>query len=445
MKKVNILPTYLPTYLPTCLPTYFPIENFFLAIIYSQYIRTMVAPRLLNRKKLSMHLLKSLKLLSLFAAALSISSYAAGNIDQSKIKDAVDNAIEPLIQQYNIPGLAIAVTIDGEHYFYNYGVASKQTNLAITNDTLFEIGSLSKTFTATLASYAQLNGSLSLSDNASKYLPSLRGSRFDNISLLNLGTHTAGGLPLQVPDNIHNTDQLMAYFKHWEPAHAAGTYRKYSNPSIGMLGMITAKSIHMSFEDALEKKLFPELGMTHSYINVPAEQMQNYAQGYTKTDAPARLNAGVLASEAYGIKSNAVDLIRFVETNMQVTKLDGKLQRAITDTHTGYFRSGEITQDLIWEQYPYPIALERVLAGNGDKMIYQDNIATKLSPPLPPQADVLINKTGSTNGFAAYAAFIPAKKMGIVILTNKSIPIAPRVTAADQILTRLDRLATAKN
>jgi CubicO group peptidase (beta-lactamase class C family) len=143
-------------------------------------------------------------------------------------------------------------------------------------------------FTATLASYAQINGDLSLSDRASKYLPSLRGSSFDHISLINLGTHTSGGLPLQVPGNIKNTDQLMDYFKHWKPIYAAGTYRTYSNISIGMLGMITAKSVHQTFEEAIEKKLFPELGMTQSYITVPADHMKRYAQGYTSTDVPIR-------------------------------------------------------------------------------------------------------------------------------------------------------------
>jgi CubicO group peptidase (beta-lactamase class C family) len=323
-------------------------------------------------------------------------------------------------------------------------VASKETKQPVTNETLFEIGSLSKTFTATLASYAQVNGQLSLSDSVSKYLPSLRGSSFDNISLLNLGTHTAGDFPLQVPDNIQNTDELMDYYKHWQSTHIAGTYRNYSNPGIGLLGVVTAKSMQMSFEDAMEKKLFPRLGMKHSYINVPTEQMKNYAQGYSKADAPVRVNPGILASEAYGVKTNTVDLIRFINANMKVIKLDEKLQRAITDTHTGYFTSGAITQDLIWEQYPNTAELKQLLAGNSNKMIYQGIVATKINPPLPPQTDVWLNKTGSTGGFGAYALYDPSKKMGIVMLANKSYPNEARVTAAYQILTQLDNPTASK-
>jgi len=92
---------------------------------------------------------------------------------------------------------------------------------------------------------------------------------------------------------------------------------------------------------------------------------------------------------------------------------------------------------LIWEQYPYPVELKQVLAGNSDAMAYQATKVIELNPPLQPQANALINKTGSTNGFAAYVAFVPAQKLGIVILANKNYPIAPRVTAAYQILTQL--------
>ena len=96
-----------------------------------------------------------IKILYFLSFFLANSSFAAGNAEQATIKDVVDNAVAPLIQKYSIPGMAIAVTINGESYFYNYGVASKETQQRITNKTLFEIGSLSKTFTATLASYAQ--------------------------------------------------------------------------------------------------------------------------------------------------------------------------------------------------------------------------------------------------------------------------------------------------
>lgn len=388
--------------------------------------------------------MRLLKLITVITCFFTANSYAAGDVDQSKIKEAVDNAIRPVMQAYDIPGMAIAVTINGKQYFYNYGVASRETKQPITSKTLFEIGSISKTFTATLASYAHVNGNLSLSDSPGKHLPSLQGSSFDKVTLLNLGTHTSGGLPLQVPDDIKNNDQLIDYLKAWQPSYPAGTRRTYSNLSIGMLGMIAAQSMQEPFDDAIEKKLFPALGMTNSYINVPTGRMKDYAQGYTKTDVPIRMSPGVLASEAYAVKSCTADMIGFIEANMQVAKLDGKLQRAIADTHKGYFKSGEMIQGLIWERYRYPVELKQVLAGNSDTMIYQPAIATQLNPPLQPQSDVLINKTGSTNGFAAYVAFIPVQKSGVVILANKNYPIDARVTAAYRILTALDSRAGSK-
>lgn len=383
--------------------------------------------------------MKLSKLLPAIACLVSTSIHAAGQPDQAQIANIVDGAIRPLIQQNNIPGMAVAVAYNGENAFYNYGVASRKTRQPVTAATLFEIGSVSKTFTATLASYAQLDGKLSFDDAASKHLPELRGSAFDKVSLLNLGTHTAGGLPLQVPDAIGNQAQLMDYFKHWQPPYPAGTQRVYSNPGIGMLGMIAAKSLKMPFDDAIEKTLFPALGLTHSYLNVPASRMADYAQGYSKKDTPIRMQPGVLASEAYGVRSNTADLLRFVQANMQTLKLDDKWQRAVVNTHTAYFTAGELTQDLIWEQYAYPVTLDRLLAGNSDAMAFNANPATRLTPALPPQNDVLINKTGSTNGFGAYIAFIPSKKIGIVMLANKNYPNAARIKAAYEILTALDK------
>jgi beta-lactamase class C len=180
------------------------------------------------------------------SALLPANSHAAGD-RRAVVERVVAQAIRPVMARYGVPGMAVGIVTNGQNYVYDYGVASKATRRPVSSNTLFEIGSISKTFTATLASYAQVSGKLSLSDFATRYLPSLRGSSFDRVSLVNLGTHTSGGLPLQVPGSIANNNQLMAYFQHWRPAYAPGTYRTYSNPGIGMLGMIAARSMNEDF------------------------------------------------------------------------------------------------------------------------------------------------------------------------------------------------------
>jgi len=289
--------------------------------------------------------------LAAFCVSVLLPADSRAEDEKADIEKIVAQVIQPVMEKYGVPGMAVGIVMRGQSYVYDYGVMSKATRKPITRDTLFEIGSDSKTFTATLAAYAEASGQLLLSDSASKHFPSLRGTSFDKVSLLNLGTHTSGGLPLQVPDDIKNNDQLMAYLQRWKPTHAPGTYRTYSNLSIGLLGVIAAKSMNGDFVALMEGTLFPGLGMKNTYLHVPKSQTENYAQGYTKTDTPIRMAPGVLAPEAYGIRTTAGDMLRFVEANMRMLDLDEKLQRAITNTHTGYYRIGAMTQDLIWEQY----------------------------------------------------------------------------------------------
>jgi beta-lactamase class C len=373
----------------------------------------------------------------LFVLCATTAVSHAANDRQQKIKSAVDMAIRPVMAKYGIPGMAVGVTVAGKPYVFTYGVASTATRQPVTRDTLFEIGSISKTFTATLATYAQVTGHLSLSDKTSQYLPTLQGRPFGSVSLLNLGTHTPGGLPLQVPDNIKNNDELMQYFKDWRSTYPPGTHRTYSNVGIGTLGWITAKSMGQDFATLMEQRLFPGLGMKNSYIHVPKSDMVNYAQGYTKGNTPIRMDSAVLSSEAYGVKTTAPDMIHFVEDNINSAGLDEHFQRAVAETHTGYFQAGPMTQDLIWEQYPYPVTLNALLEGNSAAMAFQATAVTEIKPPEKPREDVWINKTGSTNGFGAYVAFVPEKRLGIVILANKNYPNDARITAAYNILTAI--------
>ena len=372
--------------------------------------------------------------------AVCVAALAAGQcLAQDQMATLVNAAVRPVMQAQGIPGMAVAVTVNGKPHYFNYGVASKESAQPVTENTLFEIGSLSKTFTATLAAYAQASGKLSLSDKASQVWPALRGSAFDHISVLQLGTYTAGGLPLQFPDAADSADKMLGYFKQWQPTYAAGTHRLYSNPSLGLFGYLAAQSMGQPFDELMDNTLLPKLGLKHTYLNVPQAQMSLYAQGYNKDDKPVRVGPGALDSEAYGVKTSASDLIGYVQANLHPASLEKPLQQAIALTHTAYYRVGEMTQGLGWELYQYPVTLDQLLAGNSSQMAMEAHKVQWLNPPQPQQENLLLNKTGSTGGFGAYALFVPSKDIGIVILANKNYPIAERVKIAHQILSAMSQ------
>jgi beta-lactamase class C len=322
----------------------------------------------------------------------------------------------------------------GQQYFFTYGVAAKEPSTPVTKDTLFEIGSISKTFAATLATYGAATGRLSLDEHPGKYMPALKGTALDKATFLHLGTYTSGGLPLLFSGKIKTEADAIAFLQKWKPAAPPGTQRRYSNPSIGLFGHVAALAMKGDYAGLVERELLPKLGLAHTYIRVPPAAMADYAQGYDRANRPVRAGAAPFGDEAYGIKSSAADMVRYIEINMRPDGLEPALRRAIDGTHVGYFEVGDMVQGLGWEQYPYPVPLERLLAGNSDKMVFEPSAATALSPPRTPTGSTLFNKTGSTRGFGAYAAFVPAKRIGVVILSNRNMPTPARISAAHAIL-----------
>ncbi|WP_405120088.1 class C beta-lactamase [Pseudomonas leptonychotis] len=372
-------------------------------------------------------------------ALLTTLAFTATAQADDTLQSLVDANVRPVMAEYDIAGMAVAITLNGQAHYFNYGVARLDDPQAVTSDTLFEIGSLSKPLTATLAALAQATGKLTLIDSAGQHWPELRGSPLEHASLLALGTYTAGGLPLQFPDKVTDPASMLAYYRQWQPEHIAGTQRRYSNPSIGLLGLLAAKSMGQPFPTLMEGTLFPALGMSHSYIQVPSAQMPRYAFGYSKDNQPMRVTPGMLDAEAYGVKTNARDMLRFVQANLSPAGLNEDLQRAIATTQTSYYRVGEMTQGLGWERYPYPISLERLQAGNSPAMALESQPATRLLPPELEPGNSLFNKTGSTGGFGAYAVFVPSQNLGLVLLANKNYPNAARIKAAYAILSALDQ------
>ncbi|HBC3811594.1 class C beta-lactamase [Vibrio alginolyticus] len=378
-----------------------------------------------------------MKLNNALVAILSLTSFVTfAKVEltvSSQLKSVVDECAKGLMNEYDIPGLAVAVTIDGKRYFYNYGLADESKGSLVTNDTIFELGSISKTFAATLTGYAQEKGKLDMDDKVKDYIPELENSALGNTKLVHVATYTAGGLPLQFPSEVTNDAEMMQYYKTWQPEYEAGTKRKYSNPSIGLFGYIGALSMKSDYTEMMETVILPELGMTNTFVDVPKDKLNNYAFGYSSEGKPVRVNPGILDAQAYGIKSTSSDMLQYIEANMGQAQLNNDIENALERTHIKYFNTDTFTQAVGWEGYDYPVSLSQLLKGNSSDVILNAKLV-QASESGTLGRDIWYNKTGSTGGFGAYVAYVPSEKIGIVILANKNYPNAERVEAAYHII-----------
>lgn len=350
------------------------------------------------------------------------------------LQSRVDAVVKPLMEKHAIPGMAVAVFADGREHIFTYGEANKVDHQPVSRETLFEVGSLSKTYTATLVALASAEGKVDLAAPASRYQPALSNTALGQATLLELGAYSADCLPLQFPDDVKSDAQALVFLQQWQRKAAPGTQRCYSNPSLGLFGDLAARAQKLPFAKLMEESLLPKLGLNHTYLQVPASAHSQYAQGYDAQQRPVRVTPGAFADEAYGIKTTIVDALRYVRVQVQPEQLTAPLKQAIALTHQGYFQVGRMTQRLGWERYPHPVTLPTLLAGNGAGMVREPQAVTRLSPASPAAAGAWYNKTGSTSGFGAYVAFIPSKGLGIALLANRNYPNEARVEAAYQIL-----------
>ncbi|MCW8113319.1 class C beta-lactamase [Yersinia intermedia] len=360
-------------------------------------------------------------------------------LTEQQVAAIVNNTLKPLLEQQNIPGMAVAVFYDGKPQFFNYGVADIKADIPVTENTLFELGSVSKTFTGIAGEYAMQTGIMNLNDPVTEYAPELTGSQWQDVKMLHLATYTAGGLPLQLPDSVTDQKSLWQYYQQWQPQWAPGVMRNYSNASIGLFGALAVKRSQLTFEDYMKKYVFQPLKLTHTFITVPESMQSSYAWGY-KDGQPVRVTLGMLGEEAYGVKTTTKDMVRYMQANMDPDSLpaeNDKLKKAIIAAQSRYFQAGEMFQGLGWEMYNWPINPQRVIADSGNDIALKPRKVEELLPPHSATRASWVHKTGATNGFGAYIVFIPEENIGIVMLANKNYPNPVRVQAAYNILQAL--------
>ena len=372
------------------------------------------------------------------ALLLSVTSSAfAATMSEKQLAEVVERTVTPLMNAQAIPGMAVAVIYQGQPHYFTFGKADVAANKPVTPQTLFELGSISKTFTGVLGGDAIARGEIALGDPVAKYWPELTGKQWQGIRMLDLATYTAGGLPLQVPDEVTDTASLLRFYQNWQPQWKPGTTRLYANASIGLFGALAVKPSGMSYEQAMTTRVFKPLQLDHTWINVPKAEEAHYAWGYREGKA-VHVSPGMLDAEAYGVKTNVKDMASWLIANMKPDSLEApSLKQGIALAQSRYWRVGAMYQGLGWEMLNWPVDAKTVVGGSDNKVALAPLPVAEVNPPAPPVKASWVHKTGSTGGFGSYVAFIPEKQLGIVMLANKSYPNPARVEAAYRILDAL--------
>ena len=376
---------------------------------------------------------------SLCCALLLSTSCAtlAAPLSETQLAKVVERTVTPLMKAQSIPGMAVAVIYQGQPHYFTFGKADVAANTPVTAQTLFELGSISKTFTGVLGGDAIARGEISLGDPVTKYWPELTGKQWQGVRMLDLATYTAGGLPLQVPDEVTDNASLLRFYQSWQPQWAPGTTRLYANASIGLFGALAVKPSGMRFEQAMTERVLKPLNLNHTWINVPKAEEQHYAWGYRDGKA-VHVSPGMLDAEAYGVKTNVKDMASWVMANMAPDGVqDASLKQGMVLAQSRYWRTGSMYQGLGWEMLNWPVEAKTVVEGSDNKVALAPLPVAEVNPPAPPVKASWVHKTGSTGGFGSYVAFIPEKELGIVMLANKSYPNPARVEAAYRILSAL--------
>ena len=304
------------------------------------------------------------------------------------------------MSQHQVPGLAIGIYYQDSDHFYNFGTANKKTKQPVTQNTIFELASVSKIFTATLLALCVEQGTCKLNDAVTKYLPALattNGLPIDKVSLVDLATHTASfprdvtGFGVDRKQSPAARDELMTQLRQWQPDYPIGTSYVYSNISFGLLGEAMSNAFHKSYSDAVSNLIFAPLKMNGSYENVPSNENSKYAQGYWADGTPAPHYGPANWPGGGGLRSTAEDLLNFLKANLGVNDSDmpASLTAAIKLSHKQYFQvNPNFSLGLGWQKNT------------------KNNV-------------LMFNKNGMNSGFSSYIAFYPQQKIAIVVLANQ--------------------------
>jgi serine-type D-Ala-D-Ala carboxypeptidase/endopeptidase len=345
----------------------------------------------------------------LAVAQAGATSAAIALPSDSAIANILAQRLDALAGEEDGIGIVVGIIGPGGRRVIAYGHRSQRDSRELDGDTLFEIGSVGKVFTALLLADMVRKGEVALGDPVAKYLPSsatIPEYKGHAITLADLATHRSG-LPF-MPDEIpvlsesaarkYGAPQLYEFLARYKLTRAPGSDWDYSNLGYWLLGQALTARADMDFEKLVRTRITAPLQMNSTIVSLalPFKLKLRVAPGHDASLQPAPPSSAlsvysVMQPAGIGAVSSVNDMLTFLAVCL------------------GYHQSPLAPSIALMLQTQRPIddssqALGWVVIGKGD--------------------DRIITHEGGTWGYASYIAWDPATRVGVVVLSNQITPVS---------------------
>ncbi len=310
------------------------------------------------------------------------------------LRATIDPLAQRLLDDRAAVGLVVGIYRGGETQVIGYGETKKGDGITPDGNTVYEIGSITKTFTAILLADMVRRGTMKLDAPVQEYLPAsvkvaLNGGQ--PITLMHLVTHTSGWP--HNPENLFPRDKRNPYadytvkqlydFISWRPAGPLGQYR-YSNVGMGLLGHVLTLQTGKTYEDLIIERICMPLSMIETRVEPTASMSARIAPGYNERLQPSRGYDLPTMGGAGGIRSTVNDMLKYMKANLRPD--DSPLGQAIALSH----------EKLHTMKDGRAIAMAWRISRNGKTLSH----------------------TGLTGGYRGWLALVPERDTGVVVLSN---------------------------
>jgi CubicO group peptidase (beta-lactamase class C family) len=339
--------------------------------------------------------------------------------------DGLDEFVAQVLKDWKVPGLAIAIVQDGKvTLLKGYGYRDLEKKLPVTPSTLFAIGSITKSFTVTTLGMEMDEGKVDWDKPVRDYLPTFKMFTPDlseQMTIRDLITHRSG-LPrhdLVWYSSDFSREDLLHRLQFLEPSKPLRANFQYNNLMFMAAGYIAGQLNGTSWEDAVAQRVFKPLEMTGTnFSELDTQNSADFAQPYRKgSDLKAELRRipfdpqcpnRCAMGPAGEINSNVADLSKYLLFHMNHGKVEGK--QLLSENNSIQMQTPQMA-------IPGAPAYKELGEGSYGMGFFLSSY----------RGHKVVEHGGEIDGFTANLSFLPAERIGVVVLTNLDGNPAPTI------------------